>query len=371
MRRYLRNIPGWKTGSRIVAIESDDWGSIRMPSLASFKKLEESGLNLRSWDAERYNLNDTLASGEDLASLFQVLDHFKDRMGKNAVFTAVSVVANPDFRRIREDDFRHYYYEPFTETLKRYPGCERSFELWNEGIAKKLFIPQMHGREHLNVIAWMRNLSNGDRQTRLAFDEGLWGFIPDQTLFPGIDYQAAFLLSDLIELDYHNTVIAEGLEIFYNLFGYRAEYFVPPNGPFNNKLNSRLVQSGIKYRYASSIQHETVGSGKTRKVLHWVGQKEKNGLRYISRNCFFEPNQPGKDWVDSCLNDIKIAFRLHKPAVISSHRVNYIGALNPHNRGNGLTQLETLLQAILKNWPDVHFLTTPEYCSLFDSNSYE
>ena len=28
----LLNIPGWRTKRHIVVIESDDWGSIRMPS---------------------------------------------------------------------------------------------------------------------------------------------------------------------------------------------------------------------------------------------------------------------------------------------------------------------------------------------------
>lgn len=28
----LLNIPGWRTNRKIVVIESDDWGSIRMPS---------------------------------------------------------------------------------------------------------------------------------------------------------------------------------------------------------------------------------------------------------------------------------------------------------------------------------------------------
>ena len=60
------------------------------------------------------------------------------------------------------------------------------------------------------------------------------------------------------------------------------------------------------------------------------------------------------------MNDIKVAFLLHKPAIISSHRVNYIGSLKESNRKNGLTQLSILLKSILKNWPDVQFMTTIE-----------
>jgi len=30
--RNVANIPGWRTDRKIVVIESDDWGAIRMPS---------------------------------------------------------------------------------------------------------------------------------------------------------------------------------------------------------------------------------------------------------------------------------------------------------------------------------------------------
>jgi len=358
--KNLTNIPGWRTNRKIVVFESDDWGSIRMPSLQAFRILNEAGINLTGRDAKRYNLNDTLASSTDLEMLFEVLSASRDYMGKHAVFTPVTIVANPDFQKIKEAGFQHYFYEPFTETLKRYPGCEKSFDLWKEGIREKIFVPQMHGREHLNVAAWMKALQNGDKQTRIAFGQGLWGFVPDQNQLPGIYFQAAFLPGEPSEIEQHKKIIEEGLALFEKLFGYRAEYFVPSNGPFNNILNKILVENGIKYRSASKIQNEPLGDGRKRKVLHWLGQKDESGLIYITRNCFFEPSQPGKDWVDSCLNDIKIAFRWNKPAIISSHRVNYIGTLNPSNRDRGLRQLTRLLKEIIKNWPDAEFMTTPQ-----------
>lgn len=46
--RNIANLFGWCTNKKIVVIESDDWGSIRMPSLSSFEKLEKLGLDLRS-----------------------------------------------------------------------------------------------------------------------------------------------------------------------------------------------------------------------------------------------------------------------------------------------------------------------------------
>lgn len=369
IKKNLSNLPGWRTNRKIIVFESDDWGSIRMPSLEAYKILKDAGIDLKGRDAERYNLNDSLATSSDLEMLFETLTTVKDKLGNYAIFTPVSIVANPDFQKIKNSDFHHYYYEPFNETLKKYPGCEKSFELWREGIEKKIFMPQFHGREHLNVVAWMRALRKGDKHTRSAFDQRLWGFVPDQSTLPGIYFQAAFLFEDLSEVELHRQIIIEGLDLFEKLFGYRAKYFVPPNGWLNNSLNNTLFENGIRYRSASKIQIEPIGKGESKKVIHWLGQKDKSGIRYITRNCFFEPSQIGKDWVDSCLNDIKIAFRWHKPAIVSTHRVNYIGSLRPENRERGLRQLNTLLKTIIKNWPDVEFMTTPELGRLIENKS--
>jgi hypothetical protein len=167
--RNLTSIPGWHTKKNLVVFESDDWGSIRMPSIDSFERLEKSGLDLRSADAERYNLNDTIATSSDLENLFEVLSGVKDIEGNCAVFTPVTIVANPDFLKIFDTGFQEYFFEPFTLTLKRYPGCEHTFNLWKEGIEKRLFVPQMHGREHLNVRAWMNALQSKDEKTLASF----------------------------------------------------------------------------------------------------------------------------------------------------------------------------------------------------------
>jgi hypothetical protein len=91
---------------------------------------------------ERY---DSLASQEDLSMLFEVLTQFRDKYGHHPVITANSVVANPDFDKIRASHFQEYHYELFTDTLKRYGNHSGSFFLWKEGIREGIFIPQFHG----------------------------------------------------------------------------------------------------------------------------------------------------------------------------------------------------------------------------------
>jgi hypothetical protein len=368
LKKNLSNIPGWSTNRKIVVIESDDWGSIRMPSLETFEKLSSKGLNLSSGDALRYNTNDTLASVTDLSALYETLMKFKDFKGNHPVITAVSLVANPNFDKIRENNYQAYYWEPFTETLEKYNKAA-AFPLWKEGIRNKLFIPQFHGREHLNIAHWMRALQNGDKEALIAFEHGIWGFKNKNTF--GLSYQAAFDLEDISDLKIQGEAISSGLKLFEDLFGYKASFFVPPNGPFNNSLEKVAAESGIKYMSASKIQNEALGQGKTRKKFHYLGQKNKHNQIYITRNCFFEPSLLGKNWVDSCLNDIELAFNWKKPAVISSHRVNYIGGLQLENRKIGLNNLEDLIKAMLSRWPDIEFLTSVELGNLITKSNYD
>jgi hypothetical protein len=356
----LSSIPGWHTKRKLVILESDDWGSIRMPSKAAFDILSTSGIDLLSDDGARYNRFDSLATSDDLSSLFEVLNSVKDSSGRSAVMTPVSVVANPDFTRIMDSGFTEYFFEPFVETLKKYPGCENSFRLWKEGIAKRIFMPQFHGREHLNINVWLKALKSGNRNSIIAFDNRMWGISTANDPEVGVELQAAFDFLDPKDILVHNEVIISGLNLFEELFGYRASYFVPPNGPLSSKLETTCSKEGIRLLSVPKLQVEPLGNGRTRKRFHWLGKRSSSGLTYLTRNCFFEPGQSGKDWTDSCLSDIKTAFNWNKPAVISSHRVNYIGALSKNNRDDGLFQLALLLQQVIKSWPDVEFITTAE-----------
>ena len=100
--RNLASIPGWRTDRKIVVIESDDWGSIRMPSRSAYEKLLHSGVAV---DRDPYSRYDCLASEDDLTALFEILGSHRGSDGRPAVFTANCVVANPDFDKIRAANF--------------------------------------------------------------------------------------------------------------------------------------------------------------------------------------------------------------------------------------------------------------------------
>jgi len=356
------NIPGWKTKRHIVVIESDDWGSIRMSSLEAFDILKKAGMPV---DRSHYNIYDSLECNDDLEMLMNTITKFIDKTGRHPVFTGVNVVANPDYDAIRANGYSEYIYEPYTETCKRFDNHDRVYGLWKKGIDDRLMVPIFHGREHLNVQFWMRALKSGNKSTLLGFEKEVTGM-------PGIngeklpDYQAAFEIDTMDDIPYQAEVLKTGLDLFEQLYGYRSKYFVPTNGPFNNTLETTLNECGVEYINTGKRQKEPLGNGQYKINTRFLGDKNQFGQIYLTRNCFFEPSANGfeypesRNWVDCCLKEIEIAFRWHKPATISSHRVNYIGYLHPENREKNLKLLSQLLGEIIKRWPDVEFMTSVE-----------
>lgn len=356
------NIPGWRTKRHIVVIESDDWGSIRMSSNEAYERMLKLGMPV---DKNHYNKFDSLECNDDLEIMFETLSKFEDSTGRYPVITGVNVVANPDFEKIKENNFTEYIYEPYTKTCKRYANHDRVYELWKEGIEKRLMVPIFHGREHLNAQFWMRALNAKNESTLVGFENGVTGM-------PGINgiklpgFQAAFDIETPNDLIYQKEVLKTGLNLFEELYGYKSKYFVPTNGPFNNTLEEDLNDLGVRYINTGKKQREPLGNGQYRVNTRFIGDRNQYNQIYITRNCFFEPSSSGfekpsnTDWIGNCMKEIEIAFRWNKPAVISSHRVNYIGYLHPENREKSLKQLSELLSRMLKKWPDIEFMTSSE-----------
>ena len=131
---------GWRTKRHLVVIESDDWGTIRMPSREVYEEFMRRGIRV---DKDPYCRYDNLATKHDLENLFEVLHSVKDKNGHPAVITANTLSVNPVFDKIRESDFTQYYCEPFTETLQRDAAHADAFEMWKEGMAATRNAPNM------------------------------------------------------------------------------------------------------------------------------------------------------------------------------------------------------------------------------------
>jgi hypothetical protein len=359
--KYAKNFGGWTTRRKILVFDSDDWGSIRMPSKEVLDLFVSQGFIDRH---SVYNSLDSLESNDDLTQLFDVLSSYHDAHGHPAVMTANLVVGNPDFSRIRQSGFSEYHAEPVTETLKRYSYRDQVEKLWKEGLASGVFIPQFHGREHVNVIRWMKALKERSNDIMLTFDH--------ETTFSGKgDYNFMEVLDFNTREDLYSMIasLKEGLRQFDSIFGYQARSFVPPCYVWTKEIEEAVAEQGIRYISGISFQLLPTGKfGNYKRTYHFQGQKNRNGQSYLIRNAFFEPSLiKNADPVEECLNHIRIAFNCQKPAIVSCHRINFIGSLNEANRTVNLSLLGQLLKKVTENWPDIEFMSSDQLGDLMTS----
>lgn len=355
----LINVQGPKTKKKIVVFESDDWGSIRMPSKSVYRELQESNYTP---EKDPYLKYDSLASEEDLSALFDVLSSIKDKENKPACITANAVVANPDFEKIQQSDFQTYYFEPFTTTLQRYPNHANSFNLWLQGMNEGLFKPQYHGREHLNVFQWMKGLKENDPLLKTAFSKQMLS-ISSMESHMTYGYMEGLDFFSEEEKSHRMTILKEGAALFNKIFGYRSLSFIANCYIWDDMSEELLAKEGVKIIQGIAKQKipQIDPHHHFQYVRHFMGQQNAYNQHYLIRNVFFEPSMDQHfPWIENCLERINTAFRWGKPAIIGSHRLNYIGSIEEKNRTNNLELLHKLLSTIVKRWPDVEFQTTDQ-----------
>ena len=351
IRSHLVNFRGFKTKKKIIVIESDDWGSVRMPSNYVYKKLLSSGIPV---DRSIYCKYDQLESTSDLELLIEILQEVTNDQGNSPIITANFVLANPDFNKIKNTDFSEYSYETILETYSKVNGSEKVPLIIAKGISEKAFIPQFHGRDHVNVPHWLSMIKT-NKYFKIAFEYGMWGLSTD--VFPEMrkSVQATY---DSNDIDYTGNSIVEGLNLFEKIFAFPSVSFIANNFIWSENLNSILAERGVLHLQGMKYQIMPLGeNGKRRLKRHFSGEKNQFGMTYGVRNCSFEPTVCG-DTISGTLNQVSVAFLHMKPAIITTHRVNYSGGMCIKNRDNNLRNLKQLLLKIVKKWPDVVFMSS-------------
>jgi hypothetical protein len=347
------NRNGKSVNQKIVLIESDDWGAIRTPSKEAVRAFQSKGLDL----ANSIYKVDALESKDDLELLFAILSKHKDSNGSSARLTANSIMANPDFDKIRASNFTEFHYEKFSDTFQKYPNHANNLNLWLQGKAEGVFQPQFHGREHLNYKRWLQVLQQNNEAAHFCFDwNATYSGTGDYSFMEAYDWDSKS------DVPAQKAIIADGLRIFTETFGEGSNSFIAPCYNWDPQIETVLAEQGVSWIQGLKSQLAPTGVfDQYTPIPHYFGEQNELGLRYNIRNCMFEPSMnPNRDWVNSCLAQISSAFHWSKPAVICSHRINFVGFIEEKNRDRGLKDLDQLLKKILQKWPDVHFISTDE-----------
>lgn len=367
----LKHLRGWSTDQRIVVLSVDDYGNVRLDSKEARKALDEAGMNLGS---NRFDYFDALETTDDLHALYDVLSSVCDRDGRHAVLSAFAVPCNMDFEKIQKSGYDRCYLETIPETFcklasrqnKAYDGA---WALWREGLSRKLIKAQFHGREHFNMKVLEEKLQVRDREVLKAIENQSYASISSSG-YSTISVSAAFDFWDPMELESLSSSIESGLDRFEEVFGYRATHFNPPCARMNSSLYNRLFQHGIRYVDASLVEREHLGFGKYKTNLNYTGKQSRAGQTICVRNVVFEPTANNTfDSVGNALSQIETAFRWKRPAIVSSHRVNFCGHIDESNRRHGLNELKKLLKSIVRLWPDVIFMSADDLGGLISESN--
>ena len=358
---HLKNIPGWHTREKLVVFAVDDYGNVRLDSKAARARLVASGVELQG----PFDHLDTLETRQDLEDLLEVLSSVRDSRGRHAVFTPYALCANPDFEAMAPRD-QGYRYEPLTRTFERLAAdqpaaYEGAWRIWQEGIQAGLLKPQFHGREHLNVELLERKLKGGDRALAANIQNRSMAGLGAEPTMPGVGFTHGFGLWDRAEIVRHREIIDDGLSLFERVFGFRTKTFTPPALQLHPELYPFLDAKKVDAIHKPLHCVRRLNRDHTIREFNTLGRRR--GQRHVTlvRNVTFEPSSDlNADSVALTIKQISAAFRMGKPAIIASHRVNFGGHIDEENRKRGLFALRKLLREIVQRWPEAQFITADE-----------
>ena len=357
------NLKGRRVSSKIVAIESDDWGSIRVPSYKTIEALKSKGINLEEYAYTKY---DGLENDDDIECLLDIICSVKDKHGNHPIITANFVTCNPDFKAIKSSEFKQYHYELISETFKRYSNSSKVLSLIKEGYLKRIILPQFHGREHVNSEKWLKCLRNNDKRFLLAFENNMFGL--GRNIVPDLNFniQATY---DTTNDDFALEGLYDGLQKFYEIFSFHSSSFIANNFIWNDTWHKKLKDLGISHFQGMKYQILPLkdGDNTRRRIRRFNGQINEYNQVFTTRNCEFEPSVTGYGY-EKTMKDIEIAFRLNQPAIISTHRINFTSRICSNKRDENLKIFNELLKNILKKWPDVIFMSSIELSNLYNNN---
>lgn len=367
-KQNLINMPGWRTTRKIIVFESDDWGSMRMPNIKALEDLTIKGIRVDNKDHWRL---DCLENKTDLENLFSIISGFKDKHNKHPIFTFNTVMGNPDFYKIRISDYNQFFNEHFFDSYKKYHN-QNLKDLWLDAIRTGLIMPQFHAREHVNVPLWMHDLKTGLQETRMAFDHNFFGLVTRTSSANQKHYLAAYRAESEDQLQSIKNSLCEGLDMFEKTFGFKSKSFIACNYIWPMELESVLKEKKVSFIQGQRgrFRPNPFNHGKGKIVRNYIGEKTILGLTHTIRNVKFEPfESPVEDSVGKTIKEIQNAFFWKKPAIISTHRINYVGGIDVSHRDRNLKSLELLLQSILNRWPEVEFLSSDQLGDLIEKSN--
>lgn len=304
-----------------VLIESDDWG----PGPA--------------WQASRL---------DELAAL---LSQQQDSVGRAAVVTADMVLSVPDAGRLRTEG----------EWQRRFLDSDfpQMYAAFRRAQAAGVLVPQLHAIEHCHAEGLVALAAAGDPRLAVLDDD------PERVDWERLDsplqahhVDCTVLPSRPLPASIQQTQVADAVAHFSRLFGFAPRSAVAPCYLWDDTTEDCWAAAGVAYVQTAGYRcpgRAADGSYRQDRLLR-LGDAGRGGLRYLVRNCMYEPVD-GRG-ADGCIIAARQALAEAAPIVISTHRYNYTRDLAAHRAS--LAGLERILDWVRQHVGPHCFLSSPE-----------
>ena len=339
---------------KAVVLESDDWGLCAWSADEEAHRALAATPSFRDAVGRRYGRS-TLERAEDVHALCAVLEEHRDANGITPVWQANTVMAAPDFAGIAGaasiPEQIPLVFLPDLPTRWTRPG------LWDavrSAVERGTWWPELHGLHHIPASAWLAALRRGDADARLALEHDCLVCRATQAGSEyGPDEPEPRRRDQLVQAQRH----------FERAFGRAAVSLCPPDYGWDARLEPQMHALGLRV-----LQGWVEQAG-----LSWLGRRLRrrrwprgNGpLFAMPARIAFEPRGDASPeaplGAHRTLARVRAAWRAGRPAVVSTHRLNY-AHLDGRWPDAGRAQLRTLLAALVD--VGATFLTDSEVLGL-------
>jgi hypothetical protein len=343
---------------KAVVIESDDWGLCAWSADEQAYRVLADTPAFRSPAGRRY-AGSTLESAADVRALADSLGEFRGGDGFPPVWQANMVVAAPDYERMRPplfegDDVPLIDY-PETPSRWARPGA---WDAVRAACDPGVWWPELHGLHHIPETAWLTALRRSIADARRAHDQ-------QSAVCAHVEASGEYDPSEPAEA---RTRRLEGaIARFTRLVGRAPTSFCPPDYRWDEHLEADLARLGVPVLQGKAEQH----GARLPMVRRWWLQRawpgERGARLDMPPRIAFEPRAldhgSGKVGVEAAHRGVHEAWSRGHPAVLSTHRVNYVH-LDTEGAAEGRAALRALLARLQQD--GAVFLVDDEVRQLLD-----
>jgi len=334
---------------RVVCFESDDWGccawapdQYALQKVGALREVRAYWQRARLWNW----LDGSLETPDDVRFLCDFLECFVGGDGRAPVFTPCYLTANPDFERIAEEGLETYHDITIEQGVPSRWARGHFVAAAREGFTRGVWRPEYHGRlHHAQPYRWLKAVRDGEPEAVALFEEQM--------------FQGSGRLPEYAEMDEatQREWANGGIDAFERAFGYRPYCAINADG---SQVTEGIWQdAGIRAR----LNRPACGQGQ---------RSPHTSMVYLRRNARLEPlgldDEYAQAGFTNCWREVRAAWQAGEPAIVSTHRKNYVSMVAEQQR-QGFMQLEQLFLAIEESGPEATYLTSAEIAQLYETGT--